>query len=87
MRNSVDLFRSDTGLFPLALADLAATAAPTNGRNAGGTSTAITAADWRGPYLDSVPTDPFTSTTTWTYGTAASDVGTVKSTATGYTTW
>lgn len=86
VRNAVELFRADTGLLPSALADLSATTAPANGLNSSAASTAITASDWRGPYLQEVPKDinggNFTYVTT-----AGATLGNVNSAVTGYTTW
>ena len=86
VRNAVELFRADTGLFPKDLASLAATAAPAQGYDSTPTLTAITAADWRGPYLQAVPKD-FDGSSEFSYTTAAAGLGTVKSSVTGYTTW
>lgn len=86
MRNAIDLYKADTGLLPLVLTDLAATTAPANGLNASAVSTAIVAADWKGPYLDSIDPDPFG--TAYTYVVAAGpNLGKVSSATVGYTTW
>jgi general secretion pathway protein G len=91
VRNAIDLFRADTGAFPASFAGL--TASTTAGLNASAVACTIAATDWRGPYLQAVPVDPV-SGSAMTYGTAAADVGTVKSSATGngldgtaYSTW
>jgi general secretion pathway protein G len=57
VRNAVSLFKTDTDLYPLSLADLAATAAPAKG-NDGTNDVNLTAGNWHGPYLQSVPDDP-----------------------------
>ena len=80
VRNAIDLFRADTGAFPATMAGL--TASTTSGLNAAAATCTIAATDWRGPYLQAVPVDPV-SGSAMTYGTSATDVGTVKSSATG----
>ena len=91
VRNAIDLFRADTGAFPATMAGL--TASTTSGLSAAAAACTIAATDWRGPYLQAIPVDPV-SGSAMTYGTAAADVGTVKSSATGngldgtaYSTW
>lgn len=92
VRNAIDLFRADTGAFPASLAGLTGTGT-TSGLSSGAAACTFPLADWRGPYLQAVPVDPV-SGSAMTYGTAAADVGTVKSSATGngldgtaYNTW
>ena len=80
VRNAIDLFRADTGAYPANMAGL--TTSPTSGLNASGGTCTIAATDWRGPYLQAVPPDPV-SGSAMTYGTSATDVGTVKSSMTG----
>ena len=80
VRNAIDLFRADTGAYPANMAGL--TTLPTSGLNASAATCTIVATDWRGPYLQAVPVDPV-SGSAMTYGTSATDVGTVKSSATG----
>lgn len=82
VRNAVSLFRDDTGAYPRSLAALSATAAPTAGLDADGTRKTIAVADWRGPYLESVPSDPI-SGKAFRYSTADGSVGTVTSSASG----
>jgi type II secretion system protein G len=79
-RNAIDLFRTDTGAYPATLEDLAATSAPANGKDAAGTAKAITAADWKGPYLQAVENDPL-SGAAFTYSTTSPTVGDVRSSA------
>ena len=80
VRNAIDLFRADTGAYPANMAGL--TTSPTSGLNASAGTCTIAATDWRGPYLQTVPNDPV-SGAAMTYGTSATDVGTVKSSMTG----
>lgn len=92
-RDAVDLFKADTGAFPAALTDLAATTAPTAGLDSTGTSKNITAADFRGPYVQAVPTDAVDGGALG-YATASPNVGKITAHATGassdgsdYGTW
>ncbi len=86
VRNAIELYRADTGVFPATLGDLAATAAPANGLDSGATSTAINSSDWRGPYLQALPKD-FNGSTDFTYGTTvAAGVGKVTAAA-PYASW
>ena len=92
-RNAVSLFNNDTAAYPASMADLAATSAPASGLASDGTAKSITAGDWHGPYLESIPNDPV-SGSTFTYGTVAGSVGKVTSSASGngldgtaYSTW
>jgi general secretion pathway protein G len=86
VRNAADLFRADTGLFPKDLASLSATSAPTQGYDSTATLANITAADWRGPYLQAVPKD-IDGAGEFTYTVTLVGLGTIKSGVTGYTTW
>jgi general secretion pathway protein G len=94
LRNAIANFQNDTGLYPTTLADLAVEAAPANGVNSAGTSTAITASDWHGPYVQSnIPADSV-SGVAFNYSTTAGTVGKVTSSASGngldgtaYSTW
>lgn len=85
-RNAIQLFMTDTGAYPAALADLAVTSAPAAGKDSGGNAKSITASDWKGPYVQKIDTDPV-SGAALTYivatGNAAGPVGTVLSSATG----
>ena len=87
-RNAIELFKADTGAYPATLADLAATTAPANGVDSStGASKAIISTDWKGPYLQSVETDPISSAA-FTYSTTSPTVGGVKSSAgSPYDTW
>lgn len=82
VRNAVELFKNDTGAYPAALSDLAATAAPASGKDSAAATKTITAADFKGPYLTSVPTDPV-SGSALTYSVTAGTVGKVSASATG----
>lgn len=88
VRNAVELFRADTGLFPKTLSALSETSmTTTQGYDSTATLTNINSADWRGPYLQAVPLD-IDGTSSFTYGTTvATGLGSVKSSVTGYTTW
>lgn len=82
IRAAVDAYRMDTGVFPSVLNDIAATSAPANGLSDAGASTPITSADWRGPYVRTVPNDSVSSAA-MTYTTTSPNVGRVTSSATG----
>lgn len=93
IRNAVTLFYTDTGAYPASLAGLTATSAPAAGLAADGTAKSITASDWHGPYLDTIPNDPV-SGSAFTYSTADGSVGKVSASASGkgadgtdYSTW
>jgi type II secretion system protein G len=96
LRNAISLFLTDTGAYPATLADLAATSAPSSGLDSAGASKTITASDWNGSYIESVPTDPV-SKAAFTYYVSTSGghkVGETRSSATGngldgtaYSTW
>lgn len=89
LRDSIELFKADTGCYPSTLADLAVTTNPATGLKTDGTAGAcsISTNDWRGPYVQVVPTDPIDATATWSYVTTGATVGKVNSSSTGYTTW
>ena len=87
VRNALSLFQTDTGKYPDSLADLAETVKE-NVKDASGAT--IVAADWHGPYIDSVITDPISGTAL----TYVKTTGKVTSSATGnalddtaYSTW
>lgn len=89
IRNAVTLFKTDTDLYPLTLADLAATSAPAKGSD-GSADVSLTASTWHGPYLQSVPTDPVSSaalTYTKTTGTVSSSAAGNGLDGTAYSTW
>ena|SRR5438309_11590956 len=87
-RNALELYKADTGAYPTTLADLAATTAPANGVDSTtGSSKAINASDWKGPYLQALETDP-ESGNAFTYTTTSPNVGVVTSSAGApYNTW
>jgi type II secretory pathway pseudopilin PulG len=82
VRNAVALFQNDTGYFPMTLTDIAATSAPTNGKDSSGATQGITATNWRGPYIASVPNDPVSSAA-FNYSITAGSVGNVTASASG----
>ena len=89
LRNAVTLYKTDTGLFPLTLADLAVTAAPAKG-NDGAADVNITASSWHGPYLQAVPTDPVSGaalTYTKTTGAVVSSAAGNGLDGTAYASW
>ena len=81
-RNAISLFRADTSYYPLNLADLASAGAPANGLDSTGSSQPITAADYKGPYIQRIEDDPV-SGTPFNYTTTAPNVGRVTSSASG----
>jgi general secretion pathway protein G len=86
VRSAVATYYTDTGAFPTGLPDLIATTAPATGLSSTAASVTISATDWHGPYLQTVPSDPMQSTTTQfsytaTAPTASNPIGTVKSTS------
>lgn len=85
IRDSLELFKADTGCYPGTLVELAATTQPTGNVTTGVTSTGAACtyagADARVPYLQAVPTDPITGATDWTYSTASPGPVAVKSSA------
>lgn len=93
VRNAIELFHNDTGAWPAALADLAGAAAPPNGKDSAGAAKAITGTDYKGPYLQQLPTDPVAGAA-FTYSVTSPTVGKVSSSAPGngldgtaYSTW
>lgn len=93
VRNAVELFRHDTGVYPAQLSDLTAGTAPASGLDEAGNSKAITASDYKGPYLQTLGKDPV-SGNNFNYSTTAGSVGKVTSSASGngsdgtaYSTW
>ncbi len=81
-RDAVQNFYTDTTYYPSTLAALAATSAPATGKDSSGADQTITASNWHGPYLQSVPNDPV-SGSAFTYSTASGTVGNVTSSASG----
>lgn len=92
-RNAIELFHNDTSAWPSSMADLTVTTAPASGKDSAGAAKSIAAADYKGPYLQSVPTDPVSGAAI-TYSTTSPTVGKVSSSASGngldgtaYSTW
>jgi general secretion pathway protein G len=81
-RNAVQLFSNDTGAYPATLSALAATTAPAAGIDSSGNAKAITASDYKGPYLSVVNNDDV-SGSPLTYSTTSGSVGTISSSASG----
>ena len=89
VRNAISMFRNDTGLYPLTLDDMAATAAPAKGSD-GTSDVDLTASSWHGPYMQSVPTDPVSLaayTYTKTTGTIVSSASGNGMDGTAFSTW
>lgn len=84
-RNAVQLFLNDTGAYPATLAALSATTSPASGLDSAGSVKTITAADWKGPYIDSIMSDPVSSNS-FTYAVTSPNVGKVTSSASGNAT-
>jgi general secretion pathway protein G len=82
LRNAVTLFQTDTGAYPLTLADLAATSAPAKGLDTNGAQQDIPASTWHGPYVQEIPNDPISSGS-FSYTVSSPNVGKVKSNASG----
>jgi general secretion pathway protein G len=80
-RDAVGRFKSDTGLYPASLEDLAETTAPPKGVDSSGAAKAIDSDDFHGPYMDEVKSDPI-SGSPFAYG-ANSKPGDVRSSASG----
>jgi general secretion pathway protein G len=85
LRNAVQLFSNDCGAYPAQLSDLMATSAPATGLDPAGSSKAITAALWHGPYMDAMIDDPV-SGSPFNYSTTSPNVGRVSSSASGNST-
>lgn len=89
LRTAIEAFRQDTGLFPLTLADLAATAAPAQG-NDGTNDVNLDATKWHGPYLQAIFDDPVAADAfdyTKTTGVVASSAAGNGLDGTAYSTW
>jgi len=81
-RNAIELFHNDCGSWPAAMSDLTGSSAPASGKDAAGAAKAITATDYKGPYLQTVPTDPV-SGAALTYSVTSPTVGKITSSASG----
>jgi type II secretion system protein G len=92
MRDAIDLFKADTSAYPANLTDLALSTAPATGKDSAGNNKAITAAQFKGPYIEKIKTDPV-SGSNYIYSVTSPTVGKVKAptgTATDgsdYATW
>ena len=89
LRNAINSFKTDTDLYPVTLAALAAAAAPATGNN-GTADVALTASTWHGPYLQSSPNDPVSGaafTYTKTTGIVISSAAGNGLDGTAYNTW
>lgn len=93
VRNALELFKNDTGAWPAQLSDLTVTAAPAAGKDNAGASKNISATDFKGPYLRTIPNDPIANSA-FTYSTTSPNIGVVSSSASGngldgtaYNTW
>jgi len=82
LRDAVDRFYADTGVWPLNLNQLALTTAPATGIDSSGNPAVINPSDWHGPYVDSVPKDALANAE-YSYKITSPSVGTVRSSATG----
>ena len=89
VRNSVEMFRADTGLSPLDIQDMTtepggttAGAPPTQGLSKTGATVTIPSGTFRGPYLATEPNDPI-SGSAFTYTSTGALSGTVKPSAGG----
>lgn len=93
LRRAVSLYKADTGAYPAKLSDLSAMSAPKTGIDSSGEKLKIEPANWRGPYLQDIPTDALTGKA-FLYGAKSPDAGKVTSSAAGigmdgtaYRTW
>ena len=87
MRNAISIFQADIGKYPLSPADLAET---DKTKVKGADGAVVSATDWHGPYIETVPTDPIGGAA-FTYDKTT---GKVNSSASGngldgtaYSTW
>jgi general secretion pathway protein G len=87
LRNSISLFQSDIGKYPNTLADLAET---DKTKVKGADGAVVSATDWHGPYLGSVPNDPI-SGGAFTYDNATGKVTSASAgtalDGTAYSSW
>jgi general secretion pathway protein G len=81
-RDAVNSFYADTSAYPASLSALSATTAPATGLDNTGAQYSITASNWHGPYLLSIPNDPI-SGNAFNYSTTSGSVGNVTSSASG----
>lgn len=95
VRQAIEVFKSDTGVYPLTLSDLTlpATSPPDHGKNTSGALTAFSSALYKGPYLSTVYNNPvdgsalnYNSVTPPTVGRVYPNSGTATD-GTNYSTW
>jgi len=87
IRNAVSVFQADIGKYPGSLADLAETD-KTKVKDKDGN--VVSATDWHGPYLETVPTDPVSGNAfsyTAATGKVASSAAGNGLDGTAYNTW
>jgi type II secretion system protein G len=64
LRDAVELYKNDTGGYPLVLTDLSATTAPANVYNpVSSANMSMVANTWKGPYVSNVDNDPIDNQT------------------------
>ena len=73
LRNAIQAFYGDHGVYPTQLSHLTATTNP---------DTSTYKGEWNGPYIKEIPKDPMTGSTNWNY---TSSTGEIHSSATGST--
>lgn len=81
-RAALSAFYSDTGCFPLDIAELCSPIAPGSCQSLAGSKIALSSASFKGPYLPFIPEDSV-SNKPLAYSAAAGAVGTVRSSASG----
>lgn len=82
LRRATITFSNDTGVYPAQLIDLTSETAPASGIDSTGSAKAISAADWHGPYIQTVNPDPI-SGNPFTYSVTSPTVGKINSSASG----
>ncbi len=82
LRRASESFANDTGAYPAQLSDLTKETAPAAGVDRDGSSRVISAADWHGPYIQTINPDPV-SGTDFSYSLTSPTVGRVTSSASG----
>lgn len=58
LRSAIDRFQNDTGMIPVAIADMTSSKPPDSGIDRTGNKAALDAARYYGPYIDAEPMDP-----------------------------
>lgn len=77
LRQAIERFRADTGLWPAELAHLDDLSAPASGLDKTGARQPIVNGTFHGPYLERTPTSPITAGS-YTYDTVPPGVGNVN---------